>query len=250
MAELRRRTPASIALFTAGALEQGRNGWTHERPEVEAYFAAMMRNGNVFPLFPVDANMVQVAYEWALSQVNVGIPIFASKSPLPIRSTIAQAGRAVEAGAFVVDGADGRADVVFAVVGDMALLPATAAAAVLRGSGPTVRVVSVVNPARLFRPCDTLASMAPIVQTRFMTDEEFDALFGAKTLIAVSGGASGMLEPVLLRSRAAERHVACWKRGDTVANPQMLFELNGIDSDSLVAIATRSRAEKQGGGTR
>ena len=32
MAELRRPTPAAITLFTAGALEQGRNGWTHQRP--------------------------------------------------------------------------------------------------------------------------------------------------------------------------------------------------------------------------
>jgi phosphoketolase len=52
MAELRRPTPATITLFTAGALEQGRNGWTHQRPEIENYFAAMMRNGNVYPLFP------------------------------------------------------------------------------------------------------------------------------------------------------------------------------------------------------
>ncbi|NJL21339.1 MAG: phosphoketolase, partial [Leptolyngbyaceae cyanobacterium SM1_3_5] len=33
MAELRRPTPATVTLFTAGALEQGRNGWTHQRPE-------------------------------------------------------------------------------------------------------------------------------------------------------------------------------------------------------------------------
>ncbi len=54
MAELRRRTPSIVCMFTAGALEQGRNGWTHQRPEIESYFAAMMRNGNVYPLFPCD----------------------------------------------------------------------------------------------------------------------------------------------------------------------------------------------------
>ena len=53
MAELRRSTPSTLTLFTAGALEQGRNGWTHQRPEVENHFAAMMRNGNIFPCFPV-----------------------------------------------------------------------------------------------------------------------------------------------------------------------------------------------------
>ena len=38
MAELRRPTPSTVTLFTAGALEQGRNGWTHQRPEIENYF--------------------------------------------------------------------------------------------------------------------------------------------------------------------------------------------------------------------
>lgn len=70
MAELRRPTPATVCLFTAGALEQGRNGWTHQRPEIEAYFASMMRNGNVFVLFPPDANSIQVCYAWALSAQN------------------------------------------------------------------------------------------------------------------------------------------------------------------------------------
>ena len=95
MAELRRPTPSTICLFTAGALEQGRNGWTHQRPEIENYFAAMMRNGNIFPLFPIDANSIQVCYDWAVSTKNKGIPITASKSPLPIRTTFEQNSRSL-----------------------------------------------------------------------------------------------------------------------------------------------------------
>jgi len=99
MAELRRKTPSAVALFTAGALEQGRNGWTHQRPEIESYLAAMMRNGNVFPLFPCDANLAQVAYEWALGTCNKGIVITASKSPLPIYTTLEQGRIALHRGA-------------------------------------------------------------------------------------------------------------------------------------------------------
>ncbi|MEQ8962159.1 MAG: phosphoketolase, partial [Coleofasciculus sp. C2-GNP5-27] len=95
MAELRRPTPATITLFTAGALEQGRNGWTHQRPEIENYFAAMMRNGNVFPLFPCDANSIQVCYDWALTMKNKGITITASKSPLPVLTTFEQTRQAL-----------------------------------------------------------------------------------------------------------------------------------------------------------
>ncbi|MEO0408575.1 MAG: phosphoketolase, partial [Cyanobacteria bacterium P01_A01_bin.135] len=98
MAELRRSTPATVTLFTAGALEQGRNGWTHQRPEIEAYLAAMMRNGNIFPLFPTDANSIQACYAWALEQRNKGVLITASKSPLPIRTTFEQTNQALRDG--------------------------------------------------------------------------------------------------------------------------------------------------------
>ncbi|MGD8936757.1 MAG: phosphoketolase, partial [Thiogranum sp.] len=91
MAELRRRTPSIVTMFTAGALEQGRNGWTHQRPEIEGYFAAMMRNGNVYPLFPCDANCIQAAYEYATNSFNKGMVIIASKSPLPVHLTLDQA---------------------------------------------------------------------------------------------------------------------------------------------------------------
>jgi phosphoketolase len=67
MAELRRRTPALVTMFTAGALEQGRNGWTHQRPEIENYIGAQLRNGNVYLLYPSDANMIQAAYAWAVA---------------------------------------------------------------------------------------------------------------------------------------------------------------------------------------
>jgi phosphoketolase len=99
MAELRRKTPSFVCMFTAGALEQGRNGWTHQRPEIENYFAAQMRNGNMYPLFPCDANQIQVAYDWALGTHNKGIAIIASKSPLPVYTTLDQAREGIERGA-------------------------------------------------------------------------------------------------------------------------------------------------------
>ena len=101
MAELRRKTPSLVSMFTAGALEQGRNGWTHQRPEIENYFAAMMRNGNSYPLFPCDANSIQVAYEYATASYNKNMVIIASKSPLPVYMTLEESRHAIENGAAV-----------------------------------------------------------------------------------------------------------------------------------------------------
>jgi phosphoketolase len=232
MAELRRPTPSAIALFTAGALEQGRNGWTHQRPEIEAYLAAMMRNGNIFPLFPPDANCAQAAYEWALSTFNKGIPIFASKTPLPIRTTLEQARQAVEQGCTMLQELPGSRTVVFAVVGDMILLPVFAAAEQLKAQGIGSKIVSVVNPRRLYRPVDVAWSTCAQADGEFMSDQEFAAWFAGEALIGVTGGSSLMLEPLLLRY-TGPRDIFAWKRGETTATPTELMDYNGLTAQAL-----------------
>ncbi len=232
MAELRRPTPSTITLFTAGALEQGRNGWTHQRPEIEAYFAAMMRGGNVFPIFPTDANAIQVAYEWGLTTHNKGIVITASKSPLPIRTTFDQARQGLKEGALILkDSSDPK--VIFAVIGDMVLGPVLEASTALEEQGLGVRIVSVISPRRLYRPHDVAWESCSEPDGEFLSDARFEALFGAEALIGVIGGASAMLEPIMLRS-TAKRDVLCWKRGETTASAGELMNFNGITATALV----------------
>ena len=238
MAELRRSTPSTITLFTAGALEQGRNGWTHQRPEIEAYFAAMMRNGNVFPLFPLDANSIQACYEWGLSTVNKGVVITASKSPLPIRTTLAQTRQALQDGAIVLhnSGSPNSSDskmIVFAVVGDMILVPVFEAAKALEAQGYGVRIVSVISPRRLYRSSDVAWDTCSEPDGGFLDDAGFEAMFGGDALIGVVGGASGMLEPIMLRS-AIKRDTIAWKRGETTASAGELMAFNGITAEKLV----------------
>lgn len=240
MAELRRRTPSQVNMFTAGALEQGRNGWTHQRPEIESYCAAMMRNGNHYPLFPCDANMIQVAYDWALGTHNKSIAIFASKSPLPVRTTLAQARQAIEDGAVTLYETEKGTGplIVLAVAGDMILLSAFTAKDGLEKAGARVRIVSVANPRRLYRPGDVSWNTVSEPDGKFMDDTVFARLFEADALLAVSGGPSATLEPVLLRS-SARRDTLCWQRGETVAAAGELMSFNGVDAP---AIEARARA--------
>lgn len=232
MAELRRPTPSTITLYTAGALEQGRNGWTHQRPEVESYFAAMMRNGNVFPLFPVDANSIQICYAWALTTKNKGIVITASKSPLPIRTTFEHTRTALRDGAVVLQETPGRGTVVLAVIGDMTLIPAFEAAQALQAEGIGSRIVSVINPRRLYRPSDTAWDTCSEPDGGFLDDASFGAIFDGDVLLGITGGASTMLEPVMLRS-TAPRDTFAWKRGETTNSPALLMELNGITAEAI-----------------
>jgi phosphoketolase len=232
MAELRRPTPATITLYTAGALEQGRNGWTHQRPEIEAYFAAMMRNGNVFPVFPPDANSIQVCYDWALTTKNKGVVITASKSPLPIRTTFAQARQGLADGAVVLHEIPGDKQVVFAVIGDMTLIPVFEAAAFLETEEIGAKIVSVINPRRLYRPSDVAWDTCSEPDGSFLDDAKFDEIFGGNALIAVTGGAPAMLEPVMLRSNC-KRDTFAWKRGETTASAGELMAFNGLTAEAL-----------------
>jgi phosphoketolase len=242
MTELRRSTPSTITLFTAGALEQGRNGWTHQRPEVENYFAGMMRNGNIFPLFPCDANSIQACYEWALGTKNKGITITASKSPLEIRTTLEQTREGLAKGGIVLQEIDppeaplgkGGKCVVFAVIGDMTLIPVFAATEQLKTQGIGSKVVSIINPRRLYRPTDVAWDSCSREQDGdFLSDAEFSKLFDGDALIGVTGGSSAMLEPVMLRSNS-KRDVFAWKRGETTASAGQIMEFNGITAENFV----------------
>jgi phosphoketolase len=242
MAELRRKTPSFVCMFTAGALEQGRNGWTHQRPEIENYFAAQMRNGNMYPLFPCDANQIQVAYDWALGTHNKGIAIIASKSPLPVYTTLDQAREGIERGAVKLYESEsgksgGGKTVVFAVTGDMVLLPVFEAKEKLEAAGHKVRIVSAANPRRLYRPTDVSWDTVSEPDNAFMDDDHFNTLFDADALIGVTGGPSGPLEPIMLRTRAARRDVMAWKRGETTASPGEIMAFNGLTGETMAARA-------------
>jgi phosphoketolase len=241
MAELRRKTPAVVSMFTAGALEQGRNGWTHQRPEIENYIGGQMRNGNVYLLYPADANMMQAAYRWAVAQHNKCISIVASKSPLPVYSTAEQARRAIDDGAVTLyesaPSSPSSSLVVFAVTGDMVLLPVFEAKDRLEAQGQRVRIVAVANPRRLYRPGDVAWQHSAEPDGRFMDDARFAELFDGDALVAVSGGGTVALEPVLLRTTTNARDLVGWQRGETTASPAEIMAYNGITGEALAARA-------------
>ena len=237
MAELRRKTPSTVCMFTAGALEQGRNGWTHQRPEIENYFAAMMRTGNAYPLFPCDANAIQVAYEYASASYNKSMVSIASKSPLPVYMTLQESRDAIQKGAATIyeSQTGDKGCIVFAVTGDMIFLPVFEARDKLEAAGYKVRIVAVVNPRQLYRAGDIAWDTVTEPDNNFMNNDDFNALFDGDALLAVSGGPSAVLEPVLLRTRAPARDTFCWKRGETTASPAEIMDFNGITADAMLS---------------
>ena len=181
--------------------------------------------------------MIQVAYEWATNSFNKAIGIVASKSALPVYTTMAQAKQAIEAGAVTLYESEqgDKGTIAFAVTGDMVLLPVFEAKDELESLGYRVRIVCVANPRRLYRSSDVAWNTVAQPDSHFMSDADFNALFDADILIGATGGASGSLEPVMLRARAAKRDVMCWKRGETTASPKEIMEFNGLSREDIIA---------------
>ena len=95
----------------------------------------------------------------------------------------------------------------------MALLPVYETEDMLERQGYRVRIVAVVNPRRLYRPSDVAWRFCAEADGGFLSDSGFHALFDGDMLLAVTGGASATLEPVMLRTRSVKRDLFSWQRG-------------------------------------
>ncbi|MEM8804567.1 MAG: phosphoketolase, partial [Cyanobacteria bacterium P01_G01_bin.38] len=145
---------------------------------------------------------------------------------------------ALAKGAIELQSTPGNQTVVFGVVGDMMLIPVIDAARALAEQGIGSKIVAVVNPRRLYRPSDVAWQSCSQPDGEFLSDAEFAALFEGDALIGVTGGASAMVEPLMLRS-PLPRDVLAWKRGETAASASQLFALNGLTAEKLAERAKR-----------
>lgn len=118
----------------------------------------------------------------------------------------------------------------------MTLIPVFETAKTLESQGYGVRIVSVINPRRLYRPTDVAWDTCTASDGNFLDDAGFEALFGGDAVIGVTGGTSAMLEPIMLRSNA-KRDTFAWKRGETTASAGQLMEFNGLTASALVSRA-------------
>ena len=114
----------------------------------------------------------------------------------------------------------------------MTLIPIFDAALHLENEGIGVRIVSVINPRRLYRPQDVAWQSCAEADSHFLDEEGFEKLFAGDALIGVTGGASAMLEPIMLRS-TAKRDIFAWKRGETAASAGELMAFNGLTAEAL-----------------
>ncbi len=155
---------------------------------------------------------------------------------MPIRTTFEQTRQALQDGAVELAATEGSKTVVFAVIGDMTLIPVFEAAEQLATNGIGSRIVSVVNPRRLYRPTDVAWDTCSETDGGFLDNAGFERLFGGDAVIGVTGGSSAMLEPIMLRS-TAPRDTFAWKRGETTSSAGQIMAINGLTANNFVTRA-------------
>jgi phosphoketolase len=114
----------------------------------------------------------------------------------------------------------------------MTLIPVYKAAEQLAIAGIGSKIISVINPRRLYRPSDTGWQTCAEPDGGFLSDDAFHTLFAGDALLGITGGAPAMLEAVLLRSKL-NRDIIAWKRGETTASANQLMEFNGITPENI-----------------
>jgi xylulose-5-phosphate/fructose-6-phosphate phosphoketolase len=229
-----RRPVASLNyLLSSHVWRQDHNGFSHQDPgfidHVVNKKAAIIR-----VYLPPDANTLLCVTDHCLRSRNYVNVIVAGKQPSPQWLTMDQAIKHCTAGVSIWGWAssdqDGEPDVVLACSGDVPTLETLAAAQLLRGYFPDlkVRVINVVNLMKL-QP----SSEHP----HGLSDRDFDLLFTTdKPIIFAFHGYPWLIHRLTYRhTNHKNLHVRGYKEEGTTTTPFDMTVLNDLDRFHLVS---------------
>ncbi len=228
-----RRPIASLNyLLSSHVWRQDHNGFSHQDPGFIDHVAN--KKAEIIRVYlPPDANcLLSVADHCLRSEHYVNV-IVAGKQPaldyLSMEEAVAHCSRGLGIWRWASTDGDEEPDVVLACCGDIPTLETVAAAAILRGRLPElkVRVINVVDLMRL-QP----ASEHP----HGLSDFEFDALFtAAKPIVFAYHGYPWMIHRLTYRrTNHANLHVRGYKEEGTTTTPFDMVMLNDLDRFHLV----------------
>ncbi|MBU4690559.1 phosphoketolase family protein [Mycoplasma sp. ES3157-GEN-MYC] len=166
--------PSLNLIATSNAFQQDHNGYTHQDPGLLGHLAD--KNADVVREYlPADTNTLLAVSEKAFAEKNVINVIVASKQPREQFFTVAEAKELVEKGYKVIDwasnvSADQTPDLVVAASGTESTIEALAAISILNKQFPELKI-------RFVNVVEILKLRHPSVDSRGLTDEEFDKVF-------------------------------------------------------------------------
>jgi xylulose-5-phosphate/fructose-6-phosphate phosphoketolase len=229
-----RRPVASLNyLLSSHVWRQDHNGFSHQDPGFIEH--VVNKKAEIIRVYlPPDANTLLCVTDHCLRSRNYVNVIVAGKQPSPQWLTMDQAIKHCTAGVSIWDWAssdqDGEPDVVLACSGDVPTLETLAAAQLLRGYFPDlkVRVINVVNLMKLQSSSE---------HPHGLSDRDFDLLFTTdKPIIFAFHGYPWLIHRLTYRhTNHKNLHVRGYKEEGTTTTPFDMTVLNDLDRFHLVS---------------
>jgi xylulose-5-phosphate/fructose-6-phosphate phosphoketolase len=229
-----RRPVASLNyLLSSHVWRQDHNGFSHQDPGFIDH--VVNKKAEIIRVYlPPDANTLLCVTDHCLRSRNYVNVIVAGKQPSPQWLTMDQAIKHCTAGVSIWDWASSdqgsEPDVVLACSGDVPTLETLAAAQLLRGYFPDlkVRVINVVNLMKLQPPSE---------HPHGLSDRDFDLLFTTdKPIIFAFHGYPWLIHRLTYRhTNHKNLHVRGYKEEGTTTTPFDMTVLNDLDRFHLVS---------------
>lgn len=235
----RKNYPALNLIATSTVFQQDHNGYTHQDPGLLTHLAEK-KPEFVREYLPADTNSLMAVMAEALSSEDKINLIVSSKHPRPQFYSVEEAKELVSEGYKVIDWAstvkDGEEpDVVIAAAGTEPNLEALAGISILHKQFPELKI-------RFINVVDILKLRSPKVDSRGLSDEEFDKLFTTdKPVVFCFHGYEGMIRDLFFNRNNHNVHIHGYRENGDITTPFDMRVLSEMDrfhvaKDAAVAV--------------
>ncbi|EJN94583.1 phosphoketolase family protein [Streptococcus ratti] len=233
----RKNYPPLNLISTSTVFQQDHNGYTHQDPGILTHLSEKTPEF-IREYLPADTNSLLAVMDKVLKSEDKINLIVTSKHPRPQFYSVQEAEELVEKGYKVIDWASTdkgqEPDVVFAAAGTEPNLEALAAISILYKEFPELKI-------RFVNVVDILKLRQPSVDSRGLSDEEFNAVFTKdKPVIFAFHAYEGMIRDIFFPRHNHNLHVHGYRENGDITTPFDMRVLSELDRFHLAQDAARA----------
>lgn len=222
----RNHYPSLNLIATSTVFQQDHNGYTHQDPGLLTHLSEK-KPEFIREYLPADANSLMAVMEESFKSEEKINLIVSSKHPRPQFYSAEEAEVLVKDGLKVIDWASTdngeEPDLVVAAAGTEPNLEALAAVSLLNAAFPEMKI-------RFINVVDLLKLRHPDVDSRGLTDEEFDAYFTAdKPVIFAFHGYEGLIRDIFFNRHNHNLYIHGYRENGDITTPFDMRVLSEMD---------------------
>ncbi|MGT2625080.1 phosphoketolase family protein [Streptococcus thoraltensis] len=223
----RKNYPPLNLIATSTVFQQDHNGYTHQDPGLLTHLAEKTPEF-IREYLPADTNSLLAVADRAFKDEDVINLLVTSKHPRPQFYSVEEAEELVDKGYKVIDwastvSADEEPDVVFAAAGTEPNLEVLAGISILHKAFPELKI-------RFVNVVDVLKLRHPSVDSRGLSDDEFDKVFATdKPVIFGFHGYEGMIRDIFFNRHNHNLRVHGYRENGDITTPFDMRVMSELD---------------------